>query len=253
MTPRDADIGQLVNVLRMAHKYHFITTESWLVKTIQTLLLLPEYVPSFPKTLVKISEAAVLVSDASLLHTIRHLWRGIIGDGENLALALTTAERLGLQDLQGLAYQEMVLKGREVWEQEPLLTRDQRIRLLSGYHNITIFANKIADNPPTLVDHDCQDPDQCAEDWESAWRFLCDFRDSDHESAEAIQPMITPAKLDLIKRSMMFVSILQAMKENPDSFEKEIHIDCINTRWRATLAFRDKLQQNMMDFFPDVN
>ena len=59
-------------------------------------------------------------------------------------------DRSDLEDLQGQAYYALMLQGRTAWT-DPLLTRDHRIRLLSGYHEITKLADALPLRPPTFA------------------------------------------------------------------------------------------------------
>ncbi|KJA14502.1 hypothetical protein HYPSUDRAFT_49138 [Hypholoma sublateritium FD-334 SS-4] len=255
MSPQ-ADIIKVANVLRMTHKYHFITTECWATTTITKYLQHQLPFPLPTDALVRISEVAVLCGDASLLEVIRRKWRGLIGENEQLALALTTTERLGLRDLQGLAYQAMLLQGRHVWEKEKLLTRDQRIRLLSGYHNISTYSTKIKDEPP-LFEHlnGCPEVSSCQDDWESLWSDVNTLQAYKDCIWEKVPLFTATSEFDLVNRSMMLVSILQAMYDQPAMFApfSLAKLPCATAALKATIVFSHELQMNMMDFFEDVN
>ena len=254
MSPQ-ADIAKIVNVLRVAHKYHFITTESWATATITNYLQNQSPSPLPTEVLVRISEVAVLCDDGPLLDIIRRKWRSLIGENEQLALALTTTERLGLRDLQGLAYQAVLLQGRHVWEKEKLLTRDQRIRLLSGYHNISTYITKIRDEPPSFEHLDeCPDLFLCQDRWESLWIYIINMQGSGARVWDTV-PFFETSELDLMNKSMMLVSILQAMHDQPAVFGSFnlAKFPCATVALKATIAFSHELQMNMMDFFEDVN
>jgi hypothetical protein len=70
-------------------------------------------------------------------------WMKIIeaGDASDLALAIDSAERNGLSSIKGQAYYVVMNLGRSVWDQDGRLTRAQRTRILSGFHDLAMLCN----------------------------------------------------------------------------------------------------------------
>jgi hypothetical protein len=157
---------------RIAHKYQFQSIEGW---TLKVLLQFFESSPlPSPQSLVMLAEVAVLCDHTDLLNSIKRALRISIRCDNNCSLILNAAERLNLRDIRGLAYYAMMLRGRKIWEADPLLTRDQRIRLFSGYYKVT---NSKAAPPPgrPRLPHDkhCQ-IQGCKEAWDELWRVVID-------------------------------------------------------------------------------
>ncbi|KAF8962976.1 hypothetical protein BDZ97DRAFT_1920104 [Flammula alnicola] len=247
MSP-EGDIVKLSNVARMAHKYHFITTEAWAIRTIVTQLQAKPPPPLLTHTLIQVTEAAVLCSDHPLLDAVRQKWKGLIGERKDLAVAIGVTERFGMRDLQGLAYLAMLLQGRDIWDSEPLLTRDHRIRLLSGYHNLTKFCDALPKTPPDF-DHNlsCGRSTDCVEKWTLFWEHITIL---DPEQGLGSQTLVHD-KLDLVGRLMMAVSVVIALNQG-ERIGGFLATGCTGFALQATTVLCRKMQEGMMDFFQDV-
>src|SRR5271168_768231 len=150
-----ADVVKLANITRMAHKYHFANVETWALSTLSALRSLQTEDPTPIEThsLIHVTEVAVLCQDDKLLERVRMKWKGLIGENKDLSVAINLFERLGIRDLRGLAYHAMMLQGRGKWNSDPLLTREQRSRLLSGYYTISEICADLPSHPPTFLHH----------------------------------------------------------------------------------------------------
>jgi hypothetical protein len=131
-----ADVVKITNIARMAHKYHFANIEIWALDALARLLQREDPDPIEIPSLILATEVVVLCDDAKLLQIISPKWKSLIEKNKDLSLAINVFERLGMRDLNGLAYHAMMLQGRKKWNSDPLLTREQRICLLSGYYEI---------------------------------------------------------------------------------------------------------------------
>jgi hypothetical protein len=157
---------------RTAHKYQFQSIETWALKVL--LLSFKSSPLPNPQSLVMLAEAAVLCDRTDLLGLTKFALRSAIRNGNNCSLIINAAERLNLRDIRGLAYYAMMWRGREVWEADPLLTRDQRIRLFSGYYKVTNSKAAPLPEPPSLPHcNHCQNED-CKEGWQDIWRAIHD-------------------------------------------------------------------------------
>ncbi|KAF9483576.1 hypothetical protein BDN70DRAFT_851402 [Pholiota conissans] len=261
-----SDLGLLTSVLMMAHKYHFVTTESWASRT------LLEHIHDLPPSgrilsehmLVRISEVATKSSDEALLAVVRTRWRRLIAENRHLGPALTTTELVGPRSLQGLAYLAVLLQGRSFWNAEPSLTREHRIRLLSGFHNLTHFCAALPDTPPPFAHRaGCADARKCEESWARIWRGVFVDLGSDGQAVRGggeggleARMQVRHHHLDVVGRLMMAISIVNVIPATPDlaeilggGFASTV---CEGAAMDAVVAFSRKTQDELMDFFEDV-
>jgi hypothetical protein len=169
-----ADVVKLANITRMAHKYHFANVETWALSTLSALRSLQTEDPT-PIETHSLTEVAVLCQDDKLLELVCMKWKGLIGENKDLSVAINLFEQLGIHDLCGLslAYHAMMLQGRGKWNSDPLLTREQRSRLLSGYYTISEICADLPSHPPTFLHHpSCEYDDECQQSWESIWKDI---------------------------------------------------------------------------------
>ena len=254
----EGGITKLSNVVRMAHKYHYTTTEAWALGVLLgRFSSQPAASMSIP-VLVQITEVAVLCEDKPLLDAVRMRWKGLIGMTKDLAVAINVMGRLGIRDLEGLAYYGMLFQGRERWDSDPGLTRDQRIRLLSGYHNITKASETLTVTPPRF-DHSstCDEEPECEEAWRNLWKSITALDSGDGGGPSVLSQMLVHDKMDLMGRLMMAVSLVTAFeaKNSPNISDPAVEFgwsECIGAALSATIRMSKDTQQNLMDFFEDV-
>ncbi|KDR83104.1 hypothetical protein GALMADRAFT_88948 [Galerina marginata CBS 339.88] len=253
------DPVKLSNVARMSHKYHFASTETWALVALLVVIDLQSRapVPLSTDVLVKATEAAVLCENTPLLDALRVRWRKLIENLQDLGTAISVTERLGLKDLCGLAYYMAVShKGRESWISELGLNREQRIRLLSGHHNLSQQCDSLPTDPPDILHHDdCDDPDICDEDWGVLWMAMlaygqpC-FLGMPMES----QPQLVN-KIDILGRLDRAIGILTALLEGTfpeiSIYDFANHEDCWKPALVATQSLHERVQGDLMAFFED--
>ncbi|TFK52304.1 hypothetical protein OE88DRAFT_1657494 [Heliocybe sulcata] len=190
-TTSEANPVLLFNLARITHKYQFKSLLSWALSAMviyytrtgafDTLSSVSEAASeaadappsSYPcgPTLMQLTELAALCECTDLLEATIRKWREQIRDGKEVAIALGMAERLNIRPLLGLSYNAMLLKGRAAWDSEPLLTRQQRIRLLSGHYELSQLWEKLPMNPPVLIHSvKCSSPPRCSKAWAALWK-----------------------------------------------------------------------------------
>ncbi|KII86612.1 hypothetical protein PLICRDRAFT_699924 [Plicaturopsis crispa FD-325 SS-3] len=141
------NILRLTNLARIAHKYQFETLENWALGTLCRSYpptmenLFRSYPPTLSSstspTLEEVTEVAALCKHHLLSRRLTSTWYSLLDQGRDVAIAMRVSERLDFQDLMGRAYYTMMLKGRAAWNDDPDLTYEQRVRLLSGFYNIS--------------------------------------------------------------------------------------------------------------------
>lgn len=267
----EADVIRFSNIAQMAHKYHFITTESWALKSLSRCLMeaARSGQPISTHALVRVTEVAVLCNDSDssgnssstsesdsaallLLTAVVARWRSLIAERKDLAVVMGAAGRLQLRDLEGLAYHAMLLQGRRKWDADPLLTRDQRVRLLSGHYNLTVACEAMPDSPPEINHHlTCSYRGECQEVWEMLWKQITSIGGDGGISSQAL----VHDKLDLLGRAMMAVSVMTAFVEGSiPQYEliTMMHRDCTVAALGATSALCHNIRETLIDYFDDV-
>ncbi|KAF9069780.1 hypothetical protein BDP27DRAFT_1221970 [Rhodocollybia butyracea] len=222
-----AHLVRLISIAKIAHKYGFRTTERWALSVLTMCVCQnPDATPASDdgtsaninnivtstSILTQLTEVAVLCAHEDLHEAVEPLWADVLfaGQSEDIVSAMTVADRYPtqLRPLLGLAYYLMMLRGKEEWNKcsgpeedpsgkvqpRPRLTRDQRIRLMSGYYNLSRACEALPINPPKLNHHaSCFLPAQqaqaaiglggtgtaaahaharCGEAWEALWGGL---------------------------------------------------------------------------------
>ncbi|EPQ50974.1 hypothetical protein GLOTRDRAFT_49425 [Gloeophyllum trabeum ATCC 11539] len=181
-TTPEANPVLLFNLARITHKYQFKSILAWALGALVTFYSRSGAFDALPgpgdagcaggaPTLVQLTELAALCECADLLDAAVRKWREQIADGKDVALAIGMAERLSIRPLMGLAYNAMLLKGRAAWDAEPLLSREQRVRLLSGHYALSRLWEKLPLAPPALSHNvRCASPPRCGKAWAALWR-----------------------------------------------------------------------------------
>ncbi|KAK1229922.1 hypothetical protein PQX77_007021 [Marasmius sp. AFHP31] len=180
MPSTQSDVVRFIHLARIAHKYSFRTTENWALHVLTVCQTNSDIMPKANSTpiLTQLTEVAVLCNHEELHEAVEPMWADLLftGQTEDIISAMTVADKLNLRPLLGLAYYLMMLKGREEWNNSNLksaLTREQKIRLLSGYYNISRACEALPTNAPTLVHHPtCFMQGRCSEAWQSIWTTM---------------------------------------------------------------------------------
>jgi hypothetical protein len=236
----------------MAHKYHYITTEGWALCALLACFSSQPVASVLTQPLTKITEVAILCEDKPLLNAVRLRWKGLLREKKDLAVAINVMGRLGICDLEGLAYHGMLLEGRERWESDPNLTRDHRIRLLSGYHNLTKASEALTHTPPEFTHQPkCTNTGKCSAAWAVLWESITNPNPDIGIGSQAF----VHDKLDLTGRMMMAVSVMKAFCERrlPQwPLFRFSESACCDVALQATMRVSKETQEGMMNFFQDV-
>ena len=151
LTP-NANPLQLFHLSRITHKYQFRSIETWALTALTACYTrsLSSSFDSQNPSLAQITELAALCEQKELLDACITRWKRLLGESKDVSLAIDVSEKLGLRGLMGLAYHSMLLKGQEAWEQDEMLSREQRIRLLSGHYKLGKLWERLPNEPPVL-------------------------------------------------------------------------------------------------------
>ncbi|KAJ3730583.1 hypothetical protein C8R42DRAFT_558506, partial [Lentinula raphanica] len=197
MPSTQPQLNRLIGIARIAHKYAFRTTESWALSVLTMCVCQAPDTPSAGRSivsstelLIQLTEVAVLCAHDELHEAVEPIWADLLfaGQTHDIVSAIGLADRYTaqLRPLLGLAYYLMMLKGKEEWlksasgddegdpekMKKPRLTRDQRIRLLSGYYNLSRACESLPSNPPKLTHHPSSAAHahaRCGESWDTLW------------------------------------------------------------------------------------
>lgn len=248
MTP-DANCVRLTELARIAHKYQYRSLESFSLAALHNYYSRPNELDSLPAmdesglNLVALTELASLCERSDLLDLTVTRWRRHLGEGKDVALAISVAERLQLRALLGLAYHSMLLQGREAWESDVLLTRERRIRLLSGHHALGRLWHDLPSQAPQMAHSSrCTAQARCGKAWSSLWRAVLE-----------LGPQVVSVQYpDVLGRVMLAESILRGIVSQQVPTPVDDMPFCKDSAVVATSNRLRELRENLADYFPDV-
>ena len=244
-----ANEPQLIHLARIAHKYQFKSIETWALQTLASHYSASSVSPSIQIT-TQLTELGVLCDCSELLNAAISKWKRLIGEGQAISSAIVIAERLNLRSLLGLAYHTMMLKGRDVWDSDPHLTRSHRIRLLSGYYTISQIGSDLASTPPRLKhDNTCHRRHTCKAGWAFLWKTI-----NTSKNGLGNQVVKLP-NADIVGRMMLAKSVLEALLDGAVPLEglaDDINDKCLKSAVKATQSRMWEIQEGLVEWFSDV-
>jgi len=259
--PENIDTIKFMNLARVTHKYNFISTEKWALE-ILTLYLSsvsqlpipseldgPSFEPLSAEILENLTKVAVLCTseDQPLFKKTMAGWELLLGHGVYAETAIRIAELLGLRHLRASAYYAIMLKGRQVWDLKPNLSREQRITLLSGHHALFELCQGLLKSPPQF--HTCHGNTalQCRRNWASCWGNLIMGGISDSiPAANSLYP------LDLLGRLQLLEGLCVKVSEYAATTLNGMSRACGIEGTKAIRELQEKLRLDLPDCFQDV-
>jgi hypothetical protein len=150
---KDADIDGLVKIAEITNKYHFGSLEGWAIEAIYKVLSGKYGEPLQPlKTsdrLARVLEASILCGHNLLRDLVSDQWTASIITRElDAAPALLIADKYDLRMLLGCAYYMQLMMIGTNFSREDGLSRDQRIRLISGHLSLVNLWERLRITPP---------------------------------------------------------------------------------------------------------
>jgi hypothetical protein len=250
LTPK-ANSLQLFHLSRITHKYQFRSIETWALNALTTCYTRPIPAHSFDEadgpSLQQITELAALCEQRELLDAAIARWKRLLGEGKDIALALGVSERLNLRGLLGLSYYSMLLKGRDNWESDPLLTRSQHVRLLSGHYALGRLWERLPNEPPMLA-HSTRctggSTVRCNQAWGALWKSILDM-------GKQVLPL---QYADVVGKMMLAESVIKALveREIPTQGLLDGMPWCKDNALVVTSAKVREIQDCLADYFSDV-
>ena len=148
------DFDNCCRLARIAHKYHFNSIEKWALNIIKTFWISRDVGTSIPRIL-QTTQLASLCQHADLVGIVTESWIKVVktGNVSEIGLAIRIAEQYGLPTVKGRAYYAMMILGRNVWEKNGVLMVSQRLRLLSGFHDLVQLCNRLEKQEPPEIIH----------------------------------------------------------------------------------------------------
>ncbi|KAF8235069.1 hypothetical protein L208DRAFT_1258941 [Tricholoma matsutake] len=245
-----ADDPRLIHLARITHKYQFRSIETWALETLATYYSTSPASPSIQIT-TQLTELAVLCDCSELLSAAISKWKRILGEGEAISSAIVIAERLNLRDLLGLAYHTMMLKGRDVWNSDPHLTRSHRVHLLSGYYTLSHIGSELASTPPRLKhDNTCHRRNNCRTGWASLWKAI-----NTSKNGLGSQVVKLP-NADILGRMMLARSVLEALVDGAipvEGLTDDMNDRCLKATVKAAQNRTKEIQESLVNWFSDVS
>lgn len=252
----DANCMQLLHIARIAHKYQFKSIETWASTALSryyarigafeglSTLNNDSDDPNTP-SLTQITELAGLCENHELLEAAVDKWRRLVSEGKDVALAISLAERLNIRPLLGLSYHSMMLNGKAHWDSEPLLARNQKVRLLAGYYSLSkLWESMPSQTPPLVHSVRCTSQQRCNRSWVQLWRLIL-------EKGTGILPLQTG---DVLGKLMLAESCMKAVVEG-ELLAAGIAADdvpcCKENALAATSAKVIEVRESLADHFTD--
>ena len=219
--PENIDTIKFMNLARVTHKYNFISTEKWALEILTSYLSSvsqqpipseldgPSFGPLSLEILENLTKVVVLCTseDQPLFKKTMAGWELLLGHGVYAETAIRVAELLGLRHLRASAYYAIMLKGRQAWDLNPNLSREQRITLLSGHHALFELSRGLLKSPPQF--HTCHSNPlgQCRLSLASCWGNLITGGISDTiPAANSLHPLDLLGRLQLLEGQFVKVS-----------------------------------------------
>lgn len=196
---------------------------------------------------MQLTELASLCEQRDLLDAATLRWKRLLASGKDIALAIGVAERLNLRTLLGFAYHSMMLQGREVWDNDALLTRAQRIRLLSGHYALGRLWERLPSEPP-VISHSprCTGGAQvrCNQAWGALWRSTLDMG----------RQVLLIQYADVVGKLMLAESVTKALveREIPTQGMLDGMPWCKDNVLAAVAGKVKEVQESLADYFTDV-
>ena len=263
-------VPRFCNIAIIADKYGFQSTRAWALRSLcehfrTVIKRLPKALTE--DNLVMATEVAKLTctrvgkgEGVNLLNTIRPLWEKGIEEKKDLGLTITVMERLGIRDLCGLAFYQLLLCGREVWEKEPFLNQSHRVRLLSGHYNVNKLRRDLQQTPLALdhVSNCALGRDACNEAWRSTWTLLLSGSRVEWDDGKpSIAP--NPDELDILSSLSAVDRLREVLGRGRRACSLEVDyanvkrcVRCIDSIGDAVEALHRKTKAGLLDFFSDV-
>ena len=264
----DADFNKCCCLARIAHKYHFQSVGAWALD-ILTAVWRPHAIGvgtfgviSAPTPrLVEATNIALLCQHARLTEIVNLAWKQVIQGRKtpDIVLAINTAEQHDLSDIKGRAYYAMMISGRSVWEQDGLLARPQRLRLLSGFHDLTLQCSAFGkEDPPDFSHSTCMtsayqafgryyspSANYCKSGWLHLWKNLW-FQ------SQALQSFTSLSPADVIGRMSFIAANLKTLHDATlFSTGYAMAPTCLSDASTAITAMLEKRIENMPNLFVD--
>ncbi|KAL0573256.1 hypothetical protein V5O48_008703 [Marasmius crinis-equi] len=247
MPSTQSEVVRFIHLARIAHKYSYRTTENWALHVLTVCQTNSDIVPP-PPVLTQLTEVAVLCNHEELHEAVEPMWADLLftGQTEDIISAMTVADKLNLRPLLGLAYYLMMLKGREEWNASTL-TKTQKIRLVSGYYNISRACEALPMTAPTLVHHPtCFMNPKCGEAWQTLWTTMVYKMMGD---SGARVPMV-----DLLRKLHLANHLLEKLLngESPMEVPSNMNKNCLRNGLQASEETVNDVLYGLADCFVDI-
>ncbi|THH30049.1 hypothetical protein EUX98_g4138 [Antrodiella citrinella] len=245
-TGPDANCVQLVHLARISHKYQFRSIETWALGVLNSYFNLnPTAFDTLPSTTPTLNHPNNHPTEGSTPSLVQVTELATLWEGKDLALAISIGERFNLKPILGLAYFHMMLKGRQHWDTEASLSRDQRIRLLSGYYSLGKLWDVLPSQPPVLTHSArCTSQQRCTKAWGALWKASL-------ETSSSIIP--TLPREDILTRLGLAEAMVKALVEAqiPSQGFLEGIPHCRESARVATQIRVREIKDSLADYFSD--
>ncbi|PPQ65044.1 hypothetical protein CVT26_015740 [Gymnopilus dilepis] len=244
-------VPRFCNIAVIADKYGFQSTRAWALRS------LCEHF----RTVIKRLPEALTKDNLVMATEVAKLTCTQVGkEKKDLGLTITVMERLGIRDLCGLAFYQLLLCGRGVWEKELFLNQSHRVRLLSGHYNVNKLRRDLQQTPLALdhVSNCALGREACNEAWRSTWTLLLSGSRVEWDDGK---PSIVsnPEELDILSSLSAVDRLREVLGRGRRACSLEVdyanvkrYLWCIDSIGDAVEALHRKTKAGLLDFFSDV-
>lgn len=188
--------------------------------------------PLTSTNLPDVTKLAVLCGNQYLLDTVQNTWLELFEQERDLVLGMTVAEKYNLRHLMAKAYYKMMLREPKVWWADPILTEEQRNRLVLGRSRIKHLRKSLRHYPALEHDSSCTDTDKCDAAWSLLWKGTV---------KRAKKTCLESDMLDIVQRAWDIqneLPDLEMILDSPETFAETLdkigmHPPCLENVWAA--------------------
>jgi hypothetical protein len=202
---------------------------------------------------------ASLCQHADLIGVVTDSWIEAVGTGSisGITLAIQIAERYGLSSVKGRAYYAMMILDSHLWDQDGVLTVQQRLRLLSGFHHLAQQCHLLEQQGPPEITHSActlatakispsPSGTRCRSAWITIWKLIFVL-------PETRRAFVSFSPADFISRLSYIVETLKRLDDTLlRSTGGQMAAECLQSALAKVEAMSEECRRNLPEIFVDL-
>ncbi|KAG9018174.1 hypothetical protein FRB90_012018 [Tulasnella sp. 427] len=163
---------KLIDIATAAQKYAFKTTEEWALSCLVDLVKTSNHLGERKINPWRIFALATLCNSQELRQAMIDKIRERALQGKlHYSWVVTIGESLGIPELLGAGYYEIVIQKPQQWNTDGKLTEAMMQKLYIGFCKLVTFKDTLFSTPMPIANHQCPlDPNQCRARWNLLWK-----------------------------------------------------------------------------------